>query len=97
MKLNEMVFVIESWKGITETNSLMTLDDTIEMLKQSGEYSLKETAAIFSELGRTMTEPDWAEVYLEGNKTLFMCYCRDESHLRAFLNKKYNYKFLYYV
>ena len=31
MKLNEMVFVIESWKGITETNSLMTLDDTIEM------------------------------------------------------------------
>ena len=90
MKLNEMVFVIESWKGITETNSLMTLDDTIEMLKQSGEYSLKETAAIFSELGRTMTEPDWAEVYLEGNKTLFMCYCRDESHLRAFLNKKFN-------
>ena len=61
MKLNEMVFVIENWKGITETNSLMTLDDTIEMLKQSGEYSLKETAAIFSELGRTMTEPDWAE------------------------------------
>ena len=37
MKLNEMVFVIENWKGITETNSLMTLDDTIEMLKQSGE------------------------------------------------------------
>ena len=90
MKLNEMVFVIESWKGITETNSLMTLDDTIEMLKQSGEYSMKETAVIFSELGRTMTEPDWAEVYLAGNKTLFMCYCRDESHLRAFLNKKFN-------
>ena len=63
MKLNEMVFVIENWKGITETNSLMTLDDTIEMLNQSGEYSMKETAAIFSELGRTMTEPDWAEVY----------------------------------
>ena len=60
------------------------------MLKQSGEYSMKETAAIFSELGRTMTEPDWAEVYLAGNKTLFMCYCRDESHLRAFLNKKFN-------
>ena len=75
---------------VDKANSLMTLDDTIEMLKQSGEYSMKEIAAIFSELGRTMTEPDWAEVYLAGNKTLFMCYCRDESHLRAFLNKKFN-------
>ena len=90
MKLNDMIFVIENQKGTVETNFLLTLDDTIEMLKQSGEYSMKETAAIFSELGRTMTEPDWAEVYLAGNKTLFMCYCRDESHLRAFLNKKFN-------
>ena len=90
MKLNDMIFVIENRKGTVEANFLLTLDDTIEMLKQSGEYSMKETAAIFSELGRTMTEPDWAEVYLAGNKTLFMCYCRDESHLRAFLNKKFN-------
>ena len=90
MKLNDMIFVIENRKGTVETNFLLTLDDTIEMLKQSGEYSMKETAVIFSELGRTMTEPDWAEVYLAGNKTLFMCYCRDESHLRAFLNKKFN-------
>lgn len=77
MKLNDMIFVIENRKGTVEANFLLTLDDTIEMLKQSGEYSMKETAAIFSELGRTMTEPDWAEVYLAGNKTLFMCYCRD--------------------
>lgn len=90
MKLNDMIFVIENRKGTVEANFLLTLDDTIEMLKQSGEYSMKETAAIFSELGRTMTEPDWAEVYLAGNKTLFMCYCRDESHLSAFLNKKFN-------
>lgn len=90
MKLNDMIFVIENQKGMVETNFLLTLDDTIEMLKESGEYSLKETAAIFSELGRTMKEPDWAEVYLAGNKTLFMCYCRDESHLRAFLNKRFN-------
>ena len=66
MKLNDMIFVIENRKGTVEANFLLTLDDTIEMLKQSGEYSMKETAAIFSELGRTMTEPDWAEVYLAG-------------------------------
>ena len=59
MKLNDMIFVIENRKGTVEANFLLTLDDTIEMLKQSGEYSMKETAAIFSELGRTMTEPDW--------------------------------------
>lgn len=57
MKLNDMIFVIENRKGTVEANFLLTLDDTIEMLKQSGEYSMKETAAIFSELGRTMTEP----------------------------------------
>lgn len=90
MKLNDMVFVIENRKGITETNFLLTLDDVVEMLKQSGEYSMKETAEIFSELGRTMTEPDWAEVYLSGNRTVFLCYCRDESHLRSFLNKNFN-------
>lgn len=90
MKLNDMIFVIENRKGITETNFLLTLEDTIEMLKQSGEYSMKETAEIFSDLGRTMTEPDWSEVYLSGNRTIFMCYCRDESHLRAFLNKSFN-------
>lgn len=90
MKLNDMVFVIENRKGITETNFLLTLDDTIEMLKQSGEYSMKGTAEIFSNLGRTMTEPDWAEVYFSGNKTVFLCYCRDESHLRAFLDKRFN-------
>lgn len=56
MKLNDMIFVIENRKGTVEANFLLTLDDTIEMLKQSGEYSMKETAAIFSELGRTMTE-----------------------------------------
>ena len=70
MKLNDMIFVIENQKGTVETNFLLTLDDTIEMLKQSGEYSLKETAAIFSELGRTMTEPDWAEVYLTDRKSV---------------------------
>ena len=53
-------------------NFLLTLDDTIEMLKQSGEYSMKETAAIFSELGRTMTEPDWAE-YIWLVTRLFSC------------------------
>ena len=58
MKLNDMIFVIENRKGTVETNFLLTLDDTIEMLKQSGEYSMKETAAIFSELGRTMTEDE---------------------------------------
>lgn len=67
MKLNDMIFVIENRKGITETNFLLTLDDTIEMLKQSDEFTMKETATIFSQLGRTMTEPDWAEVYLTGN------------------------------
>ena len=90
MKLNDMIFVIENQKGTVETNFLLTLDDTIEMLKQSGEYSPKETAVIFSELGRTMTEPDWAEVYLIGNKTLSMCYCRDEKHLLSFLNRRFN-------
>ena len=90
MKLNDMIFVIENWKGTVETNFLLTLDDMIEMLKQSGEYSMKETAVIFSELGRTMTEPDWAEVYLAGNKTLSMCYCRDEKHLLSFLYKRFN-------
>ena len=44
MKLNDMIFVIENQKGTVETNFLLTLDDTIEMLKESGEYSLKETA-----------------------------------------------------
>ena len=77
-------------RGITETNSLMTLDDTIEMFKQSGRVFPERDSSYLSELGGTMTEPDWAEVYLEGNKTLFMCYCRDESYLRAFLNKKFN-------
>ena len=90
MKLNDMIFVIENRKGITETNFLLTLDDTIEMLKQSDEFTMKETATIFSQLGRTMTEPDWAEVYLTGNKTLFMCYCRDEKHLHSFLSKGFN-------
>ena len=85
MKLNDMIFVIENRKGTVETNFLLTLDDTIEMLKQSGEYSLKETAAIFSELGRTMTEPDWAEVYLSGNTTLNMCYSRVKNLCFLFL------------
>lgn len=90
MKLNDMIFVIENQKGTVETNFLLTLDDTIEMHKQSGEYSQKETAAIFSELGKTKTEPDWAEVYLTGNKTLSMSYCRDEKHLLSFLNRRFN-------
>lgn len=90
MKLNDMIFVIENQKGMAETNFLLTLDDTIEMLKQYGEYSLKETAVIFSELGKTLTEPDWAEVYMTGNKTLSMCYCRDEKHLLSFLNRRFN-------
>ena len=33
MKLNDMIFVIENQKGMVETNFLLTLDDTIEMLK----------------------------------------------------------------
>ena len=90
MKLNDMIFVIENWKGIVETNFLLTLDDTIEMLRQSEDYSMKDTAVIFSELGRTMTEPDWAEAYVSGNKTFSICYCRDEKHLLHFLNKRFN-------
>lgn len=92
MKLNEMIFVIENWKGVTETNSIMTLDDTIKFIEWSGAYSMKETAEIFSELGKTLTEPDWAEVYLSGNKTIYMSYCKDEKHFQEFLNKKFNDK-----
>ena len=34
MKLNDMIFVIENRKGTVEANFLLTLDDTIEMLKR---------------------------------------------------------------
>ena len=48
MKLNDMIFVIENQKGMVETNFLLTLDDTIEMLKESGEPDVLNAADMIS-------------------------------------------------
>jgi uncharacterized small protein (DUF1192 family) len=90
MKLNEMIFVIESREGTVETNFLLTLDDAIEMMEQGGNFSVKDAASLFSDLGKTMTEPDWAKIETAGNKTLFMSYCRNERHLLDFLDRRFN-------
>lgn len=90
MKLNEMIMVVENWKGIQEKNYLVSLMDAEKLVNETGKYSPWEFTTIFSKLGRSLSEPDWAEIYAAGNKTFYMSYCQDEKQLMAFLNKKYN-------
>ena len=86
MKLNEMIMVVENWKGIQEKNYLVSLMDAEKLVNETGKYSPWEFTTIFSKLGRSLSEPDWAEIYAAGNKTFYMSYCQDEKQLMAFLN-----------
>ena len=90
MDLKDMIFVIENDKGNVETNFFLTLDDAIQMFQKSSERTINQTAKYFNELGRTMTEPDWAKISMKNEKTVYMCYCRDEQHLNSFLYHKFN-------
>ena len=54
-----MIFVIENWKGLIETNFILTLNDTIEMFMEYGEYSMKEIAIGISDKTRRIEGTDF--------------------------------------
>lgn len=85
MELNEMVLVIENWKG-TEINVLMTVDEYLKFICVEDYDSKGELAILMVELGRTLgQEKEWMEFFFTANKSVCARYCANEKQLTQFL------------
>ena len=89
MKINEMLLVIYNRKG-TEVNALMNVEDFIKFAGIRQMESKMEIAKTMAELGRTIGNSSWSDIYFAANKTLYARYCTDERQLEAFLQGEFN-------
>lgn len=85
MKLEEMILVVENWKG-TETIFLLGLSDYMEMvLRACGESAICVADAVRQLYDSKKDGKQCSEIYFAGNKSSQAKFCKDVAQLRGFL------------
>lgn len=90
MKLEDIIFITENWKG-TETNYLFAPKDYLEVIMNAYKDSPQDITRAVEELYQTKERKDgtlgrgWSELYVSSNKSFYARFCGDESELSGFL------------
>lgn len=90
MKLEDIIFITENWKG-TETNYLFSVKDYLEIITDAYKDSPQDMARAVEELYQTKERKDgtlergWLELYVSSNKSFYARFCGNEAELNGFL------------